>query len=38
LPMILLGLVEDNILAGASSPIGVGLVLVLAWAFSERRV
>ena len=36
LPMILLGLVEDNILSGAVSPNGVGLVFVLAWAFSER--
>jgi len=35
LPMILLGLGEDNILVGSASPIGVGMVLVVAWASTE---
>jgi hypothetical protein len=37
LPMILLGLGEDNILTGAATPFGAGLVLLAAWALAEDR-
>jgi len=36
-PTILLGLIVENVLAGAASPLGVGFLLVATWAFAEGR-